>query len=93
MTENSRNYHTPSHIFEIKHNEISNAQFDELRQDMNILYGYHGSRVENFYSILNNGLHAHLNKVHCIFRTFIQCIHTFLKREIVRLTVCVCICV
>ena len=63
MTENSRNYHAPSHIFEVKHSEISNAKFDELRQDMDVLYGYHGSRVENFYSILNNGLHAHLNKV------------------------------
>jgi poly[ADP-ribose] polymerase 16 len=63
MTEISRNYHTPTHIFEIKYNEALNAKFDELRQDMDILYGYHGSRVENFYSILHNGLHAHLNKV------------------------------
>lgn len=62
MTENSTNYHTPSHIFEIKYNETSNAKFEELRQNMDILYGYHGSRVENFYSILHNGLHAHLNK-------------------------------
>ncbi|XP_028399236.1 protein mono-ADP-ribosyltransferase PARP16-like [Dendronephthya gigantea] len=61
-TENSKNYHTPSHIFEIKYDDASNAKFDELRQEMDILYGYHGSRVENFYSILHNGLHAHLNK-------------------------------
>lgn len=62
MTENSHSFHTPSHIFELKYNEMSNTKFQEVCQDMDILYGYHGSRVENFHSILHNGLHAHLNK-------------------------------
>ena len=63
MTEISKNYHAPSHIYELKYSETSNARFAELRGNLETLYGYHGSRVENFYSILHNGLHAHLNKV------------------------------
>ena len=40
-----------------------NAKFNELSQIHDVWYAYHGSRVDNFHSILNNGLHAHLNKV------------------------------
>ena len=53
----------PSYIFGLKHSVSSNVKFTELSQGMEILNGYHGSRVENFHSIVHNGLHAHLNKV------------------------------
>lgn len=36
--------------------------FDDMSQTRDVWYAYHGSRVDNFHSILNNGLHAHLNK-------------------------------
>lgn len=56
---------TPDFIFEVEYSETStlNAKFDELSQNHDVWYAYHGSRVDNFHSILNNGLHAHLNKV------------------------------
>ena len=56
---------TPDFIFEVEYSETStlNAKFDELSQIHDVWYAYHGSRVDNFHSILNNGLHAHLNKV------------------------------
>ena len=56
---------TPDFIFEVEYSETNtlNAKFNELSQIHDVWYAYHGSRVDNFHSILNNGLHAHLNKV------------------------------
>ena len=55
----------PDFTFEVEYSETStlNAKFNELSQIHDVWYAYHGSRVDNFHSILNNGLHAHLNKV------------------------------
>lgn len=55
---------TPDFIFEVEYSETNtlNAKFNELSQIHDVWYAYHGSRVDNFHSILNNGLHAHLNK-------------------------------
>ncbi|XP_078589603.1 protein mono-ADP-ribosyltransferase PARP16-like isoform X1 [Branchiostoma floridae x Branchiostoma japonicum] len=58
----STNIPPPSHIFEVVHSESTDARFEETRQDRSLLYAFHGSRLDNFYSILHNGLHAHLNK-------------------------------
>ncbi|XP_035667650.1 protein mono-ADP-ribosyltransferase PARP16-like isoform X2 [Branchiostoma floridae] len=58
----STNIPPPSHIFEVVHSETTDARFEETRQDRSLLYAFHGSRLDNFYSILHNGLHAHLNK-------------------------------
>ncbi|XP_002731205.1 protein mono-ADP-ribosyltransferase PARP16-like [Saccoglossus kowalevskii] len=52
----------PTHIYEIHPNSVSDTKFEELRDCRDLLYAYHGSRVENFHSILHNGLHAHMNK-------------------------------
>ena len=61
----SYNSTQPDFIYEVTYHESStpNARFDELSQTYETLYAYHGSRLDNFHSILHNGLHAHLNKV------------------------------
>ncbi|KAI8478430.1 Protein mono-ADP-ribosyltransferase parp16 [Branchiostoma belcheri] len=58
----STNIPPPSHMFEVIHSESTDARFEETRQDRSLLYAFHGSRLDNFHSILHNGLHAHLNK-------------------------------
>uniref|UniRef100_A0A0E9TQ61 Poly [ADP-ribose] polymerase n=2 Tax=Anguilla anguilla TaxID=7936 RepID=A0A0E9TQ61_ANGAN len=39
-----------------------NARFEKTRGERDLLYAFHGSRLENFHSIIHNGLHCHLNK-------------------------------
>lgn len=53
---------TPDFLFEIKYCEKLNAKFQETRGERDVIYALHGSRLENFHSILHNGLHCHLNK-------------------------------
>ncbi|KAK3097933.1 hypothetical protein FSP39_014658 [Pinctada imbricata] len=53
----------PNYIFEVEYDEVSSSKFEELRNNRDLLYGYHGSRIENFYSILHHGLASHMNKV------------------------------
>ncbi|XP_014781742.1 protein mono-ADP-ribosyltransferase PARP16 isoform X1 [Octopus bimaculoides] len=52
----------PSHVFEVLPSQLSQSKFEQLQQGRQILYAYHGSRVENFYSILHTGLASHMNK-------------------------------
>ncbi|KAG1681213.1 Mono [ADP-ribose] polymerase PARP16 [Nymphon striatum] len=52
----------PSHVFEIIYNSENEDLFQSRRAGQKILYGYHGSRIENFHSILHCGLKSHLNK-------------------------------
>eukprot|EP00795_Rhopilema_esculentum_P005965 gene5965-11318_t len=53
----------PDYMFEIKYlNSYSSRKFDEYGQSYNIKFGYHGSRLDNFYSILHNGLQVHMTK-------------------------------
>jgi len=54
----------PDFIFEVEYSETNthNAKFNELSQTRDVWFAYHGSRMDNFHSILHNGLHAHLNK-------------------------------
>ncbi|KAG8575036.1 hypothetical protein GDO81_009419 [Engystomops pustulosus] len=49
-------------MFEIEYCEKLNTKFQETRGEMDVMYALHGSRLENFHSILHNGLHCHLNK-------------------------------
>ena len=56
---------TPSYVFEVQYNSAANQRFEELRQAKDLMYAYHGSRLDNFYSIIHNGLYAHMNKVKC----------------------------
>ncbi|XP_028922631.1 protein mono-ADP-ribosyltransferase PARP16 [Ornithorhynchus anatinus] len=52
----------PDFLFEVVYSEPMNAKFNETRGDRDLIYAFHGSRLENFHSILHNGLHCHLNK-------------------------------
>lgn len=53
----------PSYIFEVDYNEAADERFELLRNGRKIMYGYHGSRIENFHSILHHGLAGHMNKM------------------------------
>ncbi|GAB6023510.1 Protein mono-ADP-ribosyltransferase parp16 [Chamberlinius hualienensis] len=52
----------PTHIFQIESSPEINAKFDSERRGRELIYAYHGSRIENFHSILHNGLRNHMNK-------------------------------
>ena len=53
----------PQWIFKIDYNSTRNEVWDKWKQSASTFYAFHGSRFENFHSILNLGLHQHLNKV------------------------------
>ncbi|XP_061414316.1 protein mono-ADP-ribosyltransferase PARP16 [Lethenteron reissneri] len=52
----------PDFVFSVTYSDTAERRFREMRGELDILYAYHGSRFENFHSILHNGLHCHLNK-------------------------------
>ncbi|XP_062440049.1 protein mono-ADP-ribosyltransferase PARP16 isoform X3 [Rhea pennata] len=52
----------PDFLFEIVYCEQMNTKFAETRGERDLIYAFHGSRLENFHSILHNGLQCHLNK-------------------------------
>jgi len=55
----------PCHVFEVKDGKQSQRWQVFLSQrgpDCKLHSGYHGSRTENFFSILTYGLQQHLNK-------------------------------
>lgn len=52
----------PDFLFEIEYFDPANAKFHETRGERGLIYAFHGSRLENFHSIVHNGLHGHLNK-------------------------------
>ena len=56
---------TPHSIVEIVYNEEKERRFVEAASEYGTFLAYHGSRVENFYSIIHNGLLNHMNKVYC----------------------------
>lgn len=53
----------PNFIFEVVHSAERERKFEQLQGTRKTFHAYHGSRFDNFYSILHNGLNAHLNKV------------------------------
>lgn len=53
----------PDYVFEVGNHTKSSTEFDESAQQYGVKYGYHGSRMDNFYSIASNGLQVHLMKV------------------------------
>ena len=63
LTEHTDKIQEPNHIFEIKYSDEKNKKFDSLKVENTVSYAFHGSRFENFYSILNIGLLSHFNKV------------------------------
>ncbi|XP_010163756.1 protein mono-ADP-ribosyltransferase PARP16, partial [Antrostomus carolinensis] len=52
----------PDYLFEIMYCDQMNTKFAETRGEQDLIYAFHGSRLENFHSILHNGLHCHLNR-------------------------------
>lgn len=52
----------PRWVFQIDH-ITRNQAWERRKASSSSFYAYHGSRFENFHSILNLGLHQHLNKV------------------------------
>jgi poly[ADP-ribose] polymerase 16 len=55
----------PKHVFAVTYSESANERFSERRGDRPVIHAYHGSRLENFHSILHYGLQGHMNKVSC----------------------------
>lgn len=53
----------PDFLFELEYSDHLNARFERMRDGRDVFYAFHGSRLENFHSIIHNGLHCHLNKV------------------------------
>jgi len=53
----------PSYVFEVVYSQEAEAKFENLRNERDCFYAYHGSRLDNFFSIINNGLNTHMNKV------------------------------
>ncbi|KAM9808328.1 protein mono-ADP-ribosyltransferase PARP16 [Neosynchiropus ocellatus] len=52
----------PDFLFELEYCDQMKARFEKTRADRDVFYAFHGSRLENFHSIIHNGLHCHLNK-------------------------------
>jgi len=52
----------PTHIFEVHYHEVSETKWQSRVGGRSIMHAYHGSRIENFHSILHHGLAAHMNK-------------------------------
>ncbi|XP_021262467.1 mono [ADP-ribose] polymerase PARP16 [Numida meleagris] len=52
----------PDFLFEVTYCDQVNAKFAETRGERDLIHAFHGSRLENFHSILHNGLHCHLNR-------------------------------
>lgn len=52
----------PDFVFELQYCDVLNTKFERTRAGRELIYAFHGSRLENFHSIIHNGLHCHLNK-------------------------------
>ncbi|XP_062549733.1 protein mono-ADP-ribosyltransferase PARP16-like [Armigeres subalbatus] len=57
-------FQRPQQIFEVVYREDAHSErrFRENQDQFSSYYAYHGSKLFNFYSILNYGLQQHLNK-------------------------------
>lgn len=62
LTKNEGSGPAPDFLFEIKYSDQLNARFEKTKAGRETFYAFHGSRLENFHSIIHNGLHCHLNK-------------------------------
>ena len=62
----------PQFIFELEYNDEQETKFQSIAHSHGVLFAYHGSSVENFHSILHNGLLNLFNKVHKIYIYFLE---------------------
>ena len=53
----------PDYIFELDYQNTRSKKFAEYAEKYDVKLGYHGSRMDNFHSILHNGLQVHMTKV------------------------------
>lgn len=53
----------PKYIFELNYSDDAESKFSAITGEHGILYAFHGSSVENFHSIVHNGLLNMFNKV------------------------------
>lgn len=53
----------PDYIIQVNYNADHCSRFKQRQGEHKLLYGYHGTRLENFYSILHHGLKNSLTKV------------------------------
>lgn len=63
----------PDFLFELEYSDQMNARFQKTRAGREVFYAFHGSRLENFHSIIHNGLHCHLNKVNAGNSVLVLC--------------------
>ncbi|XP_076105263.1 protein mono-ADP-ribosyltransferase PARP16-like [Mytilus galloprovincialis] len=63
LTKDTGTCTKPDYIFEVLPSESARAAFEAKRDGRALMYAYHGSRFENFHSILHNGLISHMNKI------------------------------
>ncbi|XP_013793980.1 mono [ADP-ribose] polymerase PARP16-like isoform X1 [Limulus polyphemus] len=52
----------PTHVYEVCPTGSREQKFQKAKGEWKSLYAYHGSRIDNFFSILHNGLVSNLNK-------------------------------
>lgn len=72
LTKYTENFQKPTHVFEIQHNEEKNKKFELNKEQLaqknsseNISLtsiSFHGTRMDNIYSILHMGLLSHFSK-------------------------------
>jgi len=53
---------SPDFIYELMYNEQEETRFNKIRGNQQVFLAYHGSKSENFHSIITNGLRNNLNK-------------------------------
>lgn len=62
LTTSKMTSYIPDYVCELIYNEAEERRFSEIRGSHDTFLGFHGSKVENFHSILINGLRNNLNK-------------------------------
>ena len=53
----------PQCFFELVYSQEKEEKWQRVVKEYGTFLAYHGSRMENFHSIIHNGLLSHMNKV------------------------------
>ena len=64
---NSTKLRRPQLVFEVEYNSELEAKFQNVVGSHGVMWAFHGSNVENFHSIIHNGLLNLFNKVMASF--------------------------
>ena len=57
---------SPTHVFRVIYYEEKEEKFQALGTEFGKVLAFHGTKMENFYSIISNGFLRHMNKVGCL---------------------------